>query len=215
MLANHLSMERQMRMPWLIGYVNHGLFLLLSLALIAWLSGGRLGDYGLRWPRRPRYLLAALAWGAFFGVLMTVVDYFPQLRAHIPPPGTPALTPGSVTMWMILEGLYVGPTEELPFRGLMLTYLMQRTSGHVRLGRYEMHIAGVILAVVFALAHVNSFWQQPLAMAVGQQLYAFALGILYAYWREKSGSLAASMVGHNASDGVEYALMFVLAWLWR
>jgi hypothetical protein len=34
-----------------------------------------------------------------------------------------------------------------------------------------------------------------------------ALEILYAYWREKSGSLLAPIIGHNASDGVEYVLI--------
>jgi membrane protease YdiL (CAAX protease family) len=78
-----------------------------------------------------------------------------------------------------------------------------------------MHVAGVILALLFALAHLTSFWQENFFIALGQQVYAFALGILYAYWREKSDSLLAPFVGHNASDGTEYALMFLLTWLWR
>ena len=66
---------------------------------------------------------------------------------------------------------------------------MHRTSGRVRLWRYDMHVAGVILAMLFALAHLTSFWTVNFWMALGQQIYAFALGILYAYWREKSESL--------------------------
>ena len=45
----------------------------------------------------------------------------------------------------------------------------------------------------------------------GQQAYAFALGVLYAYWFEKSRSVAAPIVGHNASDVVEYGIVF--AWI--
>ena len=71
------------------------------------------------------------------------------------------------------------------------------------------------LSLLFALAHVNSFWSEPFWALLGQQLYAFALGILYAYWREKSGSLLAPIVTHNLSDGVEYALMLLMTWLWR
>ena len=78
-----------------------------------------------------------------------------------------------------------------------------------------MHIAGVILAFLFALAHITSFWTQPLPYALGQQVYGFALGILYAYWREKSGSLLAPILGHNFSDGVEYPLIFLMMWAWR
>jgi uncharacterized protein len=32
--------------------------------------------------------------------------------------------------------------------------------------------------------------------------------VLYAYWPEKSGSVLAPIVGHNVSDGVEYAILF-------
>ena len=65
-----------------------------------------------------------------------------------------------------------------------------------------------LLAILFALAHITSFRDRPFWIALGQQVYGFALGILYAYWREKSGSLLAPIIRHNVSDGVEYALMF-------
>jgi uncharacterized protein len=37
------------------------------------------------------------------------------------------------------------------------------------------------------------------------------LGILYAYWLEKSKSVVAPIIGHNFSDVVEYLILF--AWL--
>jgi uncharacterized protein len=72
---------------------------------------------------------------------------------------------------------------------------MERTAGRVRFWKYEMHVAGVVLAPLFALAHLTSFWQENFWIALGQHIYAFALGILYAYWREKSGSLLAPISG--------------------
>jgi membrane protease YdiL (CAAX protease family) len=146
---------------------------------------------------------------------MTAVDYFPQILRHTPPPDNLALTPRSIGSWGFFEWIFVGPTEEIPFRGLLQTFLMQRTSGRIRFWKYEMHVAGVVLALLFALAHLTSFWQENLWIALGQQIYAFALGILYAYWREKSGSLLAPIIGHNVSDGVEYVLMFLMTWAWR
>jgi hypothetical protein len=44
---------------------------------------------------------------------------------------------------------------------------------------------------------------------LGQQIYAFALGVLYAYWLEKSQSILAPIVGHNVGDVVEYAILFL------
>jgi uncharacterized protein len=125
-----------------------------------------------------------------------------------------------VRLWPILgtlgfEFIFVGFGEEVPFRGLLQTFLMLRTSGRIRFGRFDMHVAGLILALLFGLAHITNFWSQPFWFAFAQQLYAFALGVLYAYWREKSGSLLAPIIGHNMGDGAEYALIFFLTWLWR
>ena len=202
-------------LPWVALFANHGLMLVIAVALIVWLSKGCLSEYGLQWPKQKSYLISALSWGAFFGLLMTVVDYFPQILKHLPPPENLSLAPGSIATWLFFEGIFVGPTEETPFRGLLQTFLMQRSSGRVRLGKYDMHIAGVLLAVLFALAHLTSFWTENIWLAFGQQIYAFVLGVLYAYWREKSGSLLAPIVGHNVSDGVEYCWMFLMTWFWR
>jgi membrane protease YdiL (CAAX protease family) len=194
---------------------NHAVMLLIALGLIAWLSRGNFTEYGLAWPKHRDYVSSALLWGAAFGLLMTVVDYFPQILRHVPPPDNLALTPRTIGAWLFFEWIVVGPTEEIPFRGLLQTFLMQRASGRVRFWKYEMHVAGVLLALLFALAHLPSFWTENFWMALAQQIYAFALGILYAYWREKSGSLLAPIIGHNVSDGVEYALMFLMTLAWR
>jgi len=213
--VNHrVGIDRAMAMPWIALFIDHAVMLLIALILIALLSKGRFGEYGLQRPQRKSYVLASIAWGAFFGVLMTVADYLPSLLAHKPPENYP-LTPVNLAGWLGFQFIYVGFTEEIPFRGLLQTFLMQRTTGRIRIGSYDMHVAGVVLAVLFALAHVASFWIHPFWFAFAQQLYAIALGILYAYWREKSGSLTAAIIGHNLSDGVEFAITFFLCWLWR
>jgi len=215
LFTKQIGMQRAMAMPWLAMLANHAVMLVIAIASIAWLSKGKFSEYGLQWPKQRHYVPSALLWGAAFGVLMTFVDYFPQILNRIPPPENLSLTPASTGAWLFFEGIYVGPTEEIPFRGLLQTYLMRRTSGRVRLWNYDIHVAGVILALLFALAHLTSFWTENFWLALGQQIYAFALGILYAYWREKSGSLLAPILGHNMSDGVEYVLMFLMTWVWR
>jgi membrane protease YdiL (CAAX protease family) len=214
LLTKHMPVQSSMATPLAL-LANHAVMLVVALALIAWFSRENFSEYGLEWPKHRHYLPSALLWGAALGLLMTLVDYFPQIMRHSPPSENLALTPGSIGAWLFFEGIYVGPTEEIPFRGLLQTFLMQRTSGRVRFWKYEMHVAGVILALLFALAHLMSFWTENFWIALGQQIYAFALGILYAYWREKSGSLLAPIIGHNVSDGVEYVLMFLMTWVWR
>jgi CAAX protease family protein len=197
-------------LPWL--YAQHAGQLLIALIVIAVLKYRLLpADYGLHWPRGRTYLLPAVLWGVFFGVLMTVVDYWPSLMAHTRPDAGFPLTQGNVGGWLFFEGVYVGPTEEIPFRALLVTYLATTMPGKLRLGRYNMFWAGIVVAVIFALLHATSFDTRHWPQALGQQVYAFALGVLYAYWLEKSRSIVAPIVGHNVSDVVEYLILF--AWL--
>jgi membrane protease YdiL (CAAX protease family) len=197
-------------LPWL--YSQHALQLLLALIVIAVLKFKLMpADYGLHWPRGKTYIGPAILWGIGFGVLMTLVDYAPQLLAHtLPDPGF-RLTPENIRGWLFFEGIYVGPTEEIPFRALLVTYLATTMPGKLQIGRFNMNWAGIIVALIFALLHANNFDTRHWPEALGQQFYAFALGVLYAYWLEKSKSVVAPIIGHNVSDVVEYIILF--AWL--
>ena len=194
-------------LPWL--YMQHAVQFLIALIAIGVVKRYVPADYGLHWPRQKTYFLPALLWGALFGLLMTLIDYAPQLIAHHKPdPGFP-LTASNVAGWLFFEGVYVGPTEEIPFRALLVTYLAATMPGRLRLGRLEMNWAGVIVALIFALLHATNFAVRAWPLALGQQIYAFALGVLYAYWLEKSKSVVAPIIGHNVGDACEYLLMFM------
>jgi hypothetical protein len=199
-------------LPWL--YAQHFWQTLLALIAIIIVKRFMPFDAGLRWPQEKTYIRPAILWGVFFGVLMTVVDYAPDLIARHPMDLGFAVTPRSMIGWTFFEGIYVGPTEEILFRSLLVGYLITAMPGKVRLGGYDMSWGGVIVAAVFAFAHLASFVTRPSFAAAGQQIYAFALGILYAYWFEKSRSVVAPIVGHNVGDVTEYAICFVLIALW-
>lgn len=193
-------------------YWQHGFQLIIALIVIAvlkfWLVPA---DYGLHWPRGKTYIWSAILWGIFFGVLMTLVDYAPNLLAHTKPDAGFPLTPANIWGWTIFEGVYVGPTEEIPFRALLVTYLAATMPGKLHIGRFNMNWAGIIVAVIFALLHATNFETRHWPEALGQQVYAFALGVLYAYWLEKSKSVVAPIIGHNLGDVIEYLILF--AWL--
>jgi len=196
-------------LPWL--YIHHAFQLGFALIAIVIVKRFVPADYGLHAPRGKTYIGQAIAWGVFFGVLMTLVDYAPQLVAHTKPMLGYPLTSANVGGWLFFEGVYVGPTEEIPFRALLVTYLAAAMPGKLKLGRFDMNWAGIIVAVIFALLHAANFDTRAWPLALGQQIYAFALGVLYAYWLEKSGSIVAPIIGHNVGDVVEYAIVF--AWV--
>jgi membrane protease YdiL (CAAX protease family) len=194
-------------LPWL--YLQHAFQLLLSLVAIMLIKRHVPADYGLHLPRGRSYAGPALLLGAVFGIIMLLVDFAPNIMSGHPPALGYKLTPQHVAGWLLFAGIYVGPTEETLFRGLLVTYLATVMPGRVRWGRWDVSVGGIVVAVVFALAHVTSFWTEPLEAAIGQQIYAIALGILYAYFLEKSRSLLAPMLAHNASDFVETALQML------
>ena len=74
--------------------------------------------------------------------------------------------------------------------------------GKLRFGRFSINGAGVVVALLFALAHLQTFWVENPVDALIQQGYAFMLGVLYAYWLEKSRSIIAPILAHNCSDGI-------------
>jgi membrane protease YdiL (CAAX protease family) len=57
--------------------------------------------------------------------------------------------------------------------------------------------------------HASSFDTRAWEQALGQQVYALALGVLFAYSLEKSRSIVAPMIGHPFSDVVEQLLVFL------
>jgi membrane protease YdiL (CAAX protease family) len=208
-----LDPEKVKAMPWMMLFPHHAGMLIAALICIVALSRGKVRDYGLRWPEGKTYIGAALGWGIAFGVLMTVVDRYQNLLSRTAP--DVALTRQNAAGWLSFQGLWSGTVEEIAFRALLISFLMAHISGRVRLGNYDMHIAGVIVAVLFALMHATSFWTRPSMAAAGQQVYAFVLAILYAYWLEKSKSVVAPIIGHNLGNLVEYCLVFTMVWAMR
>jgi len=71
----------------------------------------------------------------------------------------------------------------------LLGVLTSLSPSRIRIRRFEISTAGVTLAVLFALAHAGNFATRPWYEALAQQIYAIALGIIYAWLREQSKSL--------------------------
>ena len=194
-------------------YLGHTGMLLAALFWIALLSHGRFHEFGLKLPPNARYIRIALIFGILFGIVMKAVDYSENFASHVPPEAVSS-SPTQVAGHLAFEGFYAGTVEEILFRGLLMTFLVQRMSGRARFGKFDLHVGGVIVAVLFAIVHMTSFWTDTFRLAAAQQAYAFLWGIAYAYWREKSGSLLPSIVGHNVGNFVADVLTYLVPWLW-
>lgn len=167
-------------------------------------------DFAVRWPRGKTLAGKAVVWGLAFGAIMLLSDHGGNLVHGWAPQ---AAVHGAVDIagWLGFNLLLVGLCEETLFRGLLLGVLEAMSPSRVRFGTFSISTAGVTVALLFALAHVNSFATEAWPLALGQQVYAFGIGVVYAWMRERSGSLLAPIVLHSVSDFTEEAVVCVLA----
>jgi hypothetical protein len=199
------------KLGWIVAH--HTVVLVLALVAIAIAKFVVPADYGLHLQDERSFVGTAVLSGIVFGILLALVDYMPNILAHTAPKLGYAL--GSTTMfgWLGFNGLYVGPTEETLFRALIVTYLAATMPGKMRIGRLTMNISGVIAAVIYAL-YAAAFLTAPWMVATGQFVCQFCLGVLFAYWQEKSNSVLAPVIGHNIGSLTEYALLLGMVMLW-
>jgi membrane protease YdiL (CAAX protease family) len=197
---------------WPLAALAQGFALVLALSGIA-IARRRLpdADFGLRWPRvDAAWIGKAIGWAVALAVVMVVVDDGAGLL-HGRAPLTTAEGPTDLAGWLAFNLLLVGPCEEVLFRGLLLGVLVALSPSRVRYGTRSISTAGIVIALLFALAHARSFTVEAWPLALGQQVYAFAFGLLYVGWRERSGSLLMPVVVHGLSDVIEEAAVYVLA----
>jgi hypothetical protein len=210
-----------MRLPSVHGsklaysYMQEGVQFILALIAIAIARRVVPADYGLHLPRGKWYLAPAIYWGLIFGLVMTAIDFAPQILSHTAPKFDDALTRSNVFGWLFFQGVYSGIVEEVPYRALLVSYLSATMPGKMRFRGFEMNGAGVVVAIILAVPKIGLFITLDAGVALGAVLYTFAFGVLLAYWLEKSKSVLAPVVGHNIAFLVRYTLMFLMISAWR
>ena len=188
--------------PWIERYYEYGSQLALAWFAISLMKPLVRADYGLHRPRGKSYIAPALFWGALLGVLMTGADFAREIAAHRAPSGAYELTPVSIAGWLSFQGGFLGLSDEMLYRGLLVTYLAATLPGRIVLFRRDTSLAGIIVALMFALTFIGGFFAYPFGIALARMLVVFVQGIFFAYWFQKSKSLVAPVVGHGACFGV-------------
>jgi membrane protease YdiL (CAAX protease family) len=167
-------------------------------------------DAHLRMPQKGRGLIGtAVLVGIGMGLVMLVADYWPQMLSGTAPTDYPVDAVDS-SGWLFAMAI-TGFAEEPIFRGLLMGGLAVLVPGRLRIGRLDLPVAAYLVALMFGLAHWQSFTVNPFYMAAAQQAYAFAWGITYAWLMERSRSLVAPIIAHGLGDFVEVALVMLMA----
>lgn len=167
-------------------------------------------DAHLRLPEKGKAMIGtAVLVGIGMGLIMLVADYWPQMLSGTAPTDYP-VDPVDSSGWLFAMGI-TGFAEEPIFRGFLIGGLAVFVPGRLRIGRLDLPVAAYIVALLFGIAHWQSFTVNPFYMAAAQQIYAFAWGITYAWLMQRSQSLVAPIVAHGLGDFVEVGLVM----LWR
>ncbi len=195
-------------------FVHHGVEAILALLLIAVLVvgfGWSRAEFGLQWGDVRTGLRITAAFGLCYLLLVIAVDLVPYLLSGSPPGLAYWPTTRNVVGTLAFQWLMVGVGEELLFRGLILGLLARPLGRRVRLGvgraAFRVSIAGLVTAVLFAIAHTilfsrASFLEITLDPNWVQVGLALVLGVYYAALRERTGSLLGPILSHNLSDGL-------------
>lgn len=166
-------------------------------------------DAHLRWPRKGNAMIGtAIICGIGMGLAMLVADYWPQMLSGTAPADYP-VDPVNSSGWLFAMAI-TGFAEEPIFRGLLVGGLAVLVPGRVRIANLDLPLSAYLVALMFGLAHWQSFTVNPFAMAAAQQAYAFAWGIIYVWLMERSKSLVAPIIAHGLSDFVEVALVMAM-----
>ncbi|MBC2779008.1 CPBP family intramembrane glutamic endopeptidase [Parasphingopyxis marina] len=193
-------------------YLAFALFLQAVLAFAGILVMRRLlpeADDHVRWPPEKSYAGLALLIGIGMGLAMLIADYWPALIAgHAPAAGYDIAPVPAAGMLAAL--LCTGFAEETLFRGLLVGMLVILVPGRMRIGGLDLPIAAYIVALLFGLAHWESFLVNPLHLAIAQQLYAFIWGLIYVWLMERSQSLVAPIIAHGVGNFTEVGIVMAM-----
>jgi membrane protease YdiL (CAAX protease family) len=192
----------------------HGVMLLLALAAMPVVRVFVNADFCMRLPQQKSYLWPAIVWGAVLGLISMIGGHWSDLFAHRAPELGYPLTRQNVAGWLSFQGIVVGPTEEIPYRSLLLGYLTAAMPGQVRFLNWRMNGAGVVVALVFGLGHLMNFERETIWALTVQVLEAFAFSLFCAYWFEKSRSVLAPIICHNVTDFTETGLIYLMVAAW-
>jgi membrane protease YdiL (CAAX protease family) len=196
-------------------FLHHGLQAAMALVMIGLLIGRKTSDFGLRWPDRSADVWAATGWCLLVAIFVTLLRYTPNLLAHAPPHPDHPLSLAGFAGWTFFEGIYVGPTEEVLFRSLLIGILSGAGLGGLRLGRIKLSGAVIVSALLFGAAHYAGGAATPWWQNAFQIVYAIILGLIYGHWFERSRSLLVPAIAHNATDLLATWVSFGLAMIWR
>jgi len=205
--------EYLMKNSWILASLVHVPQFLIPFLLICYITKGKIGKYGFNVKEKPPIFThkRMLIIGIIFGLLMSL-RYISQITKNIPLDIPMPVTFVSVVGNMTFQLIIVGVCEEIMFRGLIQTYLMNNLKGNVQMLGHDLHIGTVIGAIFWGGFHFINIIIMPLGPVIFFVILTTAIGLLMGYAYQKTGSLLTTIIVHNTLFGVPLLIGYILYW---
>lgn len=181
--------------PWLARDLgSHTGMLLFALLLIAILSKARFSTYGFRLPRG--------RWFARLALLSCGISAIASLGEHtLPGEGLTFVENYSFLDQVILIWIYASVAEEVLYRGLIQGYLSPLAGRGISLGGLRLTLPVLVGAIFFGALHAMLLTVGIDGSTVAQiVVFAFLVGLVAGYYREKTESLIPAVVAHALAN---------------
>jgi membrane protease YdiL (CAAX protease family) len=185
---------------WLPPALNHTGMLLGSLALILILSRGRPAAYGLRLPGRfPAAAIVLLTLG--------ITGLASVVNAILPGAGLTFTAGYTFAQTVLGVWIFASVAEETLTRGLVQGHLAPLADRAIAIGRLRLSLPVIAGAVFFGAMHLALFTMGIDASTVLQIVaFAFVVGLVAGYARERSGSVLPAMLVHTLANAGGWAV---------
>lgn len=175
--------------------------ILLAFLLIFLLSEGSWGRYGFVVRGKDLMLKESLLWGIGFALLTLIKTLLSPLSA---------LTPINLTGSLLLEWGYIPIVEEIFFRGLIQTFLLERLEGEVVFHAWKIHKGTLWAAILYSGWHfINFVIFGGLFFTLILLVMVFLLGLVQGYIYQQSRSLVGPMLIHSLLNGLPITIGYI------
>lgn len=190
--------------PWALPMVNHTVMLLGSLTIILILSTGRFSSYGFTRGHNLRLVTMALL-GLTVGIAFNLIGRFLPLSQTMP------TADYSWLERIIFVWFYASIAEEVFVRGLIQSFLAKLRPLGLNLFGLRLSLPVIFSGALFATMHLGLLTMGISLATVGFIcVFTFALGLVAAYHRERTGSLIPAIVVHMFGN-IGGSLLILLA----
>ena len=193
---------------WMSVFVNYAIMLAVSLILVLASSTGDPSRFGFTRPKVGGGYVAGITWGVILGAIASSVTLTSRAGGMSPLKGL------SFVQIILLVWVLASVAEEILVRGYVQSYLEPLMDRGFSVFHLRISLPVIMSAVFFAVMHIillatgTSFLTTYIVV-----VFAFFLGLVAAYQRERTGSILPAIAAHvsfNVGGAVGGAIYVIL-----